>query len=276
MKVSTRRRRVMVSAGSPPQVLLGQLLDQFADLGRTGGRPAVSRYLLMTVTTPASVTARCLHLRRAGRGIAMNGVFAESDYGPGCRPCLCPLAPHGGNWRCLSSPSTRCQRGVGGIWQPRVRRIAAWTGTIRWHERSCARRDGLRPPPRQVIRRRRTYVFALEQAEQMFYAAITVAVATRPLQAFYGLSQAGRAAAPALTGHGWELADHGIRCDAATLRGELVSRNIVDHGGRRPARPPDDGSTQRDIRAKGAGRGLAAAAALGERPGVPRAGDRRG
>jgi hypothetical protein len=72
--------------------------------------------------------------------------------------------------------------------------------------------------------RRQTYVFALEQAEQMFRAAITVGVATRPLQVFYGLNQAGRAiaaAAPALTGDAWELAGHGIRCDAATLRGPL-------------------------------------------------------
>ena len=72
--------------------------------------------------------------------------------------------------------------------------------------------------------RRRTYVFALEQAEQMFRAAATVGVATRPLQVFYGLSQAARAiaaAASGLSGDGWELAGHGIRCDALTLRGPL-------------------------------------------------------
>lgn len=82
------------------------------------------------------------------------------------------------------------------------------------------------PPPAASgdLARRRTYVFALEQAEQMFRAASTVGVATRPLQVFYGLSQAGRAiaaAASALTGDEWELAGHGIRCDAATLRGPL-------------------------------------------------------
>jgi hypothetical protein len=67
-------------------------------------------------------------------------------------------------------------------------------------------------------------VFALEQAEQMFRAAATVGVATRPLQVFYGLSQAGRAiaaAASGLTGDGWELAGYGIRCDSVTLRGPL-------------------------------------------------------
>jgi hypothetical protein len=45
--------------------------------------------------------------------------------------------------------------------------------------------------------RRDTYVFALEQAEQMFRAASGVGDATRPLQVFYGLSQAGRAVAAA-------------------------------------------------------------------------------
>jgi hypothetical protein len=56
--------------------------------------------------------------------------------------------------------------------------------------------------------RRRTYVVALEQAEQMFRAATTAGAATQPLQAFYGLSQAARAiaaAAPALTGEDWKL-----------------------------------------------------------------------
>jgi len=82
-------------------------------------------------------------------------------------------------------------------------------------------------PPRAASddpARRRTYVFALEQAEQMFRAAATVGVATRPLQVFYGLSQAGRAiaaAAAVLVGDGWELSGHGIRCDPGSLRGPL-------------------------------------------------------
>lgn len=45
--------------------------------------------------------------------------------------------------------------------------------------------------------RRRTYVMALEQAEQMFHAAHSVGPATSPLLLFYGLSQAGRAVAAA-------------------------------------------------------------------------------
>jgi len=95
--------------------------------------------------------------------------------------------------------------------------------SVAWEKLRATRRS---PPPAAAGDpvRRRTYVFALEQAEQMFRAAITVGVATRPLQVFYGLSQAGRAiaaAASALTGDRWELAGHGIRCDAATLRGPL-------------------------------------------------------
>jgi hypothetical protein len=62
--------------------------------------------------------------------------------------------------------------------------------------------------------RRATYVFALEQAEQMFRAAATVGQATRPLLVFYGLSQAGRAivaAASGITsGDTWKLDGHGI------------------------------------------------------------------
>ncbi|MEV4968899.1 YaaC family protein [Streptomyces sp. NPDC024062] len=62
--------------------------------------------------------------------------------------------------------------------------------------------------------RRKTYVAALEQAEQMFRAAAVVGPATRPLQVFYGLSQAGRAIAAAavgLKGEDWRLDGHGIR-----------------------------------------------------------------
>lgn len=88
-----------------------------------------------------------------------------------------------------------------------------------------------------VEARRRTYVFALEQAEQMFRAAAEVGVATRPLLVFYGLSQAGRAIAAAAAhapGDGWELEGHGIRCIPATLRGLLPRIEIqTDPAGRK-------------------------------------------
>lgn len=60
--------------------------------------------------------------------------------------------------------------------------------------------------------RRKTYTAALEQTEQMFRAAAVVGPATRPLQVFYGLSQAGRAIAAAawsLKGEDWRLVAHG-------------------------------------------------------------------
>src|SRR5580692_135494 len=61
--------------------------------------------------------------------------------------------------------------------------------------------------------RARTYVVALEQAEQMFRAAATVGQATRPMLAYYGLNQAGRAVAAAavtIQTDGWRLSGHGI------------------------------------------------------------------
>lgn len=71
------------------------------------------------------------------------------------------------------------------------------------------------PPGRaDTGKRRRTYRAAIEQAGQMFRAAAAVDPATRPLQAFYGLSQAGRAIAAAavdLKGDDWQLDGHGIR-----------------------------------------------------------------
>ena len=62
--------------------------------------------------------------------------------------------------------------------------------------------------------RRRTYTFALEQAEQMFRAAARVGPATRPLLVYYGLNQAGRAIAAAgsgVQGDDWQLSGHGIK-----------------------------------------------------------------
>ncbi|MFE4925156.1 YaaC family protein [Streptomyces sp. NPDC056661] len=62
--------------------------------------------------------------------------------------------------------------------------------------------------------RRKTYSAALEQTGQMFRAAAVVDPATRPLQVFYGLSQAGRAIAAAawsLKDQDWRLESHGIK-----------------------------------------------------------------
>lgn len=73
-------------------------------------------------------------------------------------------------------------------------------------------------------KRRQTYAFALEQAEQMFRAAAEVGPATQPLLLFYGLSQAGRAIAAAaseITDDDWQLRGHGIRSVPESLSGPL-------------------------------------------------------
>jgi hypothetical protein len=86
-------------------------------------------------------------------------------------------------------------------------------GTDQAWERLRASRS--RPPGRASTgARRKTYAAALEQAGQMFRAAAVVDPATRPLQVFYGLSQAGRAIAAAswtLKGQDWNLESHGIK-----------------------------------------------------------------
>jgi hypothetical protein len=61
--------------------------------------------------------------------------------------------------------------------------------------------------------RRVVFLSALEQAEQLFRAAESVGYASRPLLAFYGLSQAGRALAAAATAadqDSWQLRGHGL------------------------------------------------------------------
>jgi hypothetical protein len=61
---------------------------------------------------------------------------------------------------------------------------SAWTAlrATRWEPPGAAR---------SAKDRARTYVVALEQAEQMFRAAATVGQATRPVLAYYGLNLSG-------------------------------------------------------------------------------------
>ncbi|MEU1502771.1 YaaC family protein [Streptomyces sp. NPDC005732] len=81
-----------------------------------------------------------------------------------------------------------------------------------WERLRASRSD---PPARATTGfRRKTYSAALEQAQQLFQAAAAVGPATRPIQVFYGLSQAGRAiaaAASCLDGNDWRLESHGIK-----------------------------------------------------------------
>ncbi len=82
--------------------------------------------------------------------------------------------------------------------------------------------------------RRRTYVAALEQAEQLMRAAASVGPAVSPLLLFYGLSQAGRAIAAAaadLTGPDWQLSGHGILIrPMGSLVGRLAEITTVTDG----------------------------------------------
>lgn len=85
-------------------------------------------------------------------------------------------------------------------------------------------------PPGLALKgaRRRVFSSALEQAEQLFRAAATVGVATKPLLVFYGLSQAARAIAAAAADDPWVLSGHGIRIahpqERATRLADLVIR----------------------------------------------------
>ncbi|MFH8692501.1 YaaC family protein [Streptomyces anulatus] len=93
------------------------------------------------------------------------------------------------------------------------------------------------PPGKAADRgaRRKTYAAALEQTGQMFRAAAVVGPATRPLQIFYGLSQAGRAiasAAVSLNGQDWRLESHGIKTTGRSGRWSVLLGRVskVDLG----------------------------------------------
>ncbi len=102
----------------------------------------------------------------------------------------------------------------GGIW--------GWLRRTRWN-----------PPPATARnhKRRRTYVAALEQTEQLFHAASAVGPPVRPLVLFYGLSQAGRAIAAAASvitkGDGWRLEGHGIGQVKDSLRAPLPEVRVT-------------------------------------------------
>lgn len=83
--------------------------------------------------------------------------------------------------------------------------------------------------------RKQTFNMALEQAEQLLGAALAVGTAARPLLAFYGLSQAGRAVAAAAQGvsnKDYRLDGHGIRIGAmqGVATGGLASLLVEDQG----------------------------------------------
>jgi len=93
-------------------------------------------------------------------------------------------------------------------------------------------------PPGKAARgfRRAIFTSSLEQAQQLFEAAVNVGIETRPLLIFYGLSQAGRAIAAAassvvnddvrLSGHGLQV---GPRQDVAS--GGLAKLEVWSQAG---------------------------------------------
>ncbi len=90
-------------------------------------------------------------------------------------------------------------------------------------------------PPGRAYRGDRKHVFcsALEQAEQLFTAAETIGYASRPIQLFYGLSQAGRAIAAASTAadnNNFRLTGHGIKAPSLNQRPPLHELTVIDEG----------------------------------------------
>lgn len=86
------------------------------------------------------------------------------------------------------------------------------------------------PPGRATSGRRRDqFRSALEQSEQLFRAAGTTSLATRPLLAFYGLSQASRAVLAAHS-HGEQWNPHGHGVTAGSTGGALASVTSRDRG----------------------------------------------
>lgn len=79
---------------------------------------------------------------------------------------------------------------------------------------------------------------ALEQAQQQFAAAERIGYESRPLNLFYGLSQAGRALAAGSrllgrgTGHQWQSTGHGLKYDVA-VPGGVLATPIKQDGGTR-------------------------------------------
>jgi hypothetical protein len=66
--------------------------------------------------------------------------------------------------------------------------------------------------------RRTTFQSALEQCEQFLTAARGAGYATRPVQLFYALSQAGRAmvaASPRIGNQAWRVSGHGLTADTS-------------------------------------------------------------
>ena len=83
--------------------------------------------------------------------------------------------------------------------------------------------------------RRQTFAAAMAQFEEQFTAAEVVTEATRPLNLYYGLAQAGMAIAAAHADDPWGFSRHGLRL--TNRAGELADMTVGPEGvSRRGAR----------------------------------------
>jgi hypothetical protein len=81
--------------------------------------------------------------------------------------------------------------------------------------------------------RRTTFQSALEQCEQFLAAARAAGYATRPVQLFYALSQAGRAlvaASPLVANSAWRVSGHGLTVDTNAVNVADVAVTVTKAG----------------------------------------------
>ncbi|MFJ4263439.1 YaaC family protein [Paenarthrobacter nicotinovorans] len=92
--------------------------------------------------------------------------------------------------------------------------MARRTGPESWRHLRYLRSSPVIADQKESLRN--VFIMSLHQAEQQFAAARAIGVESRPLNIFYGLSQAGRALAAAFEARGarqgLELQGHGIKC----------------------------------------------------------------
>jgi hypothetical protein len=101
-------------------------------------------------------------------------------------------------------------------------------GDVPWRGLRALRAD----PPQLAGKgeRRKVFSAALEQAEQLFRGAASLGYASRPLNLFYGLSQAGRALSAAHDSQQstWRLQGHGIT--HKNVAADFENRTLVNSG----------------------------------------------
>jgi hypothetical protein len=102
--------------------------------------------------------------------------------------------------------------------------------TIRYRLREARATLKFRAPSSAV--RRRTFLAALQQFEELLGAAAAVGPASRPLPLFYALSQGGRAITAAHALGVWELAGHGISMPPQSSSLPLLKKQSVPRPGK--------------------------------------------